>query len=73
MENVYQRRREIRYLLPDVAIETCRGVIYLAIARTFDLSSRVAAGTGNWEDLIQDLGQMTLRFRLSEGMRSARA
>lgn len=67
-----ERRKEIRHPDPDRAVETCHSVIYSSVARFLGLSSRDAIGEGNWAELIEDLGQMSLCFLLSDRKRPAR-
>lgn len=68
-----ERRREIRHPDPDHAVEACHSVIYSSLARFLGLSnSKDAVGEGNWGQLIEDLGQMSLAFLLTDTRRAAR-
>jgi AcrR family transcriptional regulator len=59
-----ERRSEIQHPDPEHAIEACYSVVYSSIARHLGLGARDAAGEGEWDRLLEDLGQMALLFLL---------
>ena len=64
-----ERRTEILHPDPDRAASTCFAVIYATLARHLGLgSSKDVAGEGDWRQLVEDLGQMSLTFLLSKGV-----
>ena len=62
-----ERRNEILHPDPERAASTCFAVIYATLARHLGLgSAKDVVGEGDWRQLVQDLGQMSLTFLLAK-------
>jgi len=63
-----ERKAEFRHPDPEHAASTCFSVVYASLARHLGLDSRPpgrhGAGEGNWQQLVQDLGAMSLAFMM---------
>ncbi len=67
-----EKRHEIRHADPEHAVETCFMVTYGALARYLGLApSSDSTGEGNWDQLLVDLGLMSLAFLLMDLAHSA--
>lgn len=63
-----ERKAEFRHPDPEHASGTCFSVVYAALARHLGLGSRPSgrhgAGEDNWQQLVRDLGAMSLAFMM---------
>jgi len=65
-----ERKEEFRHPDPEHATATCFSVAYASLARHLGLDSRPSAPgqrgpeEGNWQQLVQDLGEMSLAFMM---------
>jgi AcrR family transcriptional regulator len=63
-----ERKAEFHHPDPEHACNTCFSVVYAALARHLGLGSRPSgrrgAGDDNWQQLVRDLGAMSLAFMM---------
>ena len=63
-----ERKSEFQHPDPEHAATTCFSVVYAALARYLGLNSGApghgGAGEGNWQQLVEDLGLMSLAFMM---------
>jgi AcrR family transcriptional regulator len=72
-----ERKEEFHHPDPEHATETCFTVIFAALARHLGLNSfsggRQRAREGNWQQLVEDLGAMSLAFMMLDINRAVSA
>jgi AcrR family transcriptional regulator len=71
-----ERASEFRHPDPERAAESCFSVAYAALARYLGLNSgpgHGGAGEGDWRQLVEDLGTMSLAFMLFDMGKDVRA
>lgn len=67
-----ERHAEFRHPDPERAAATSFTVVYGCLARYLGLGAQ-GSGEGNWDELVEDLGQMVLSFLLMEPKQITRA
>ena len=63
-----ERKQEFHHPDPEHATQTCFSVVYASLARYLGLNSGApghrGAGEGDWQQLVEDLGAMSLAFMM---------
>jgi AcrR family transcriptional regulator len=72
-----ERKDQFQHPNPEHATRTCFSVVYASLARYLGLNSGApghqGAGEGNWQQLVEDLGAMSLAFMMLDISRAVDA